>query len=143
MMNSTQIEQTALLMLDQMPKVNIIGGSYDEVREGFKLMTDTEKTNYAISLATIYAAHLERHFKILAMLNLLEDAIGTPKAKEIAQDVRADKPDAFRRAGEFFAKNKGVVKEKATNKRNAAIDDIFEGKAVKMVNNTKKGKKHG
>jgi hypothetical protein len=121
-MSLTEIEKTSLAILDQLPKQNIIGGTYEEIRDGFKSMTSAEKLSYAISLAEIYARHLEREFKVHSVLGLL-DGFDTKESKQIASAIRADKKDAFKDAGEYLSKQS--VKDKVVDKRNQKIESIL------------------
>lgn len=127
MMNLETIETTTLSILDQLPKQNIIGGTYDEIKEGFKSMTDAEKLSYSISLAEIYARHLEREFKVHSILGLL-DGFDTKESKQIAKDIRGDKADAFKRAGEYLSKQS--VKDKVVDKRNQKIEEMLNKEKI-------------
>ena len=122
-MSLTEIEKLALATMDMLPKPNLIGGTYEEMREGFKALSDIEKIHYAINLSVTYTGHLEREFKIHSILGNLEDIIGTAESKKIASDIRKNKDGAFKKAGELLAKTS--IKDKVVSKRNQKIEDIL------------------
>ena len=123
MMDINIIESTTLSILDQLPKQNIIGGTYEEIREGFKVLSDAEKISYAVNLAYAYANTLEREFKIHSILGILETVIGTEEAKYLAYGIRKGERNAIVKAGELIKKSN--IKEKVVGKRNSKIEEIL------------------